>query len=145
MSTQTLAAHHPAPHRGRIGLLGAAFGVLAAPAAWATHLLVSYSLSSFACFPNGEAAQAPIWPALRTLLWGIDVVAIAIGITAGLVAWRNWQRTQHEARGSAHTLIDAGEGRTRFVALCGMLASGGFLLALAFASIGLIVVPACAG
>lgn len=89
--------------------------------------------------------HAPIWPALRPLLWGIDVVAIAIGIAAGLVAWRSWHRTRQEAQGGAHTLIDAGEGRTRFLALCGMLASGGFLLALAFASLGLSMVPACAG
>jgi len=89
--------------------------------------------------------HAPIWPALRPLLWGIDVVAIAIGIAAGLVAWRTWQRTQQEAGAGAHTLIDAGEGRTRFLALCGVLASAGFLLALVFASVGLIVVPACAG
>ena len=145
MSTQSLAPSRPALHRGRIGLLGAAFGLLAAPAAWALHLLVSYALSSFACFPKGEAVRAPIWTALRPLLWSIDIVAIAIGIVAGLVAWRSWQRSQQEARGGAHTLIDAGEGRTRFLALCGMLASGGFLLALAFASVGLIVVPACAG
>jgi hypothetical protein len=145
MSTQALAPSHPAPHRGRVGLVGAAFGLLAAPAAWVLHLLVSYALSSFACFPKGEAVHAPIWPALRPLLWGIDVVAIAIGIAAGLVAWRTWQRTQQEAGGGAHTLIDAGEGRTRFLALCGVLASAGFLLALVFASVGLIVVPACAG
>jgi hypothetical protein len=145
MSTQVLAPSHPAPHRGRVGLLSAAFGLLAAPAAWAAHLLVSYALSSFACFPNGEPVHAPIWSALRPLLWGIDVVAIAIGIAAGLVAWRSWHRTRHEAQGSAHSLIDAGEGRTRFLALCGLFASGGFVLALAFATVGLLVVPACAG
>ena len=145
MSTEALAPSHPAPHRSRAGLVGAAFGLFAAPAAWAMHLLVSYALSSFACFPNGDAVHAPIWPALRPLLWGIDVVAISIGIAAGLVAWRSWDRTRQEARGGAHTLIDAGAGRTRFLALCGMLASGGFLLALAFASLGLSMVPACAG
>jgi len=145
MSAQALSPSHPAPHRGRVGLASAAFGLLAAPAAWVLHLLLSYALSSFACFPKGESVHAPIWAALRPLLWGVDVVAIAIGIAAGLVAWRSWQRTQQEARGGAHTLIDAGEGRTRFLALCGILASAGFLLALVFASVGLIVVPACAG
>ena len=89
--------------------------------------------------------HAPIWYALHPMLWSIDMIAIAIGIAAGLVAWRNWHRTRGEAAGSAHTMIEACEGRTRFLALCGLLASGGFVLALGFATIGLLVVPVCAG
>jgi hypothetical protein len=145
MSAYGLAPSHPAPHRGRISLIGAGFGLLAAPGAWAAHLIISYALSSTACFPGGEPVHVPVWSTLRTTLWGIDLIAVAIGVAAGMIAWRSWRLTRAEAEGGAHALVDAGEGRTRFLAVCGMMASGGFLLALLFASIGLLVVPACAG
>jgi hypothetical protein len=145
MAAHTLAPASPAPHRHRIRMVAAAFALFAAPIAWATHLLVSYALTASACFPHGTPIHGPLWPALWPVLWGIDVVAIAIGLVAAAIAWRNWRGTRAEAQGSAHTLLEAGEGRTRFLALCGLLASGGFVLALAFASVGLLVVPACAG
>jgi hypothetical protein len=46
-------------------------------------------------------------------------------------------------RGTGNAVLEIGEGRTRFLALSGMLASGLFFAAVVFNVIGLIFVPPC--
>ena len=136
-----LGSSHPAPHRERIGKGTLAFGLFAAPLAWAVQLTASYAVTGVTC--NG-ARYALSAPALHTALATVDAVALAVAVAAFVVAWFGWRATREEAAGSAHHLLEVGEGRTRFLAVCGMMASAGFTLALVLATVGIAVVPTCA-
>lgn len=134
---------HPAPHRRRVGLTALLFGIAAAPAAWNAQLLFSVALSGHACFPHANPLPVPMWPGLLPTLVAISVAAIVMAIIGGLVALRSWRKTFDERADSGHHLLDRGEGRTRFMAMAGMLTSALFLIALVFGVIALYLVPLC--
>lgn len=140
---QTVA--HPAPHRRRAGLLALAFGVAGGPLAWGVHLVVNYGIASHACFPGAVPRSQPpsgvggLW----WLLLSIDLIAIAVAAAAALVSYRSWRATRRELAGRARDLVEIGEGRTRFLALWGLLTGVGFLLAVVFDGVALWVLPLC--
>ncbi|MDQ2802823.1 MAG: hypothetical protein M3Y41_09110, partial [Pseudomonadota bacterium] len=61
------------------------------------------------------------------------------------VAWRIWRETRGERPGKTASLLEVGEGRTRFLALVGILMGLGFAIAIVFDTVVLLVVPLCAG
>jgi hypothetical protein len=71
------------------------------------------------------------------------LAGIAVAILGGLVSFRNWRLTFYEAPGSVHHLLDRGEGRTRFLAMFGILTSFLFALGLLFATAAVFLVPLC--
>jgi hypothetical protein len=64
-------------------------------------------------------------------------------LVAAGVAVYNWRKTRHEMSGSAHYLLEVGEGRTRFLAMFGVFTSGGFLIAFIFSAAMLFLIPLC--
>jgi len=134
---------HPAPHRDRVSLTALFFGIGAAPAAWNAQLLLSVALSGHACYPRDALLSVPLWSGLWSILLAISLVGIMVAVAGVLVAWRSWRHTFDEREGSAHQLLDLGEGRTRFMAMCGILSSALFLVALVFATAALYLVPLC--
>jgi len=134
---------HPAPHRARVGLAALLFGIVAAPAAWNAQILLSVALSGHACYPRDKPLAAPLWSNLEPILLTINIVSIAIAVMGGIVAWRSWLQTRAERPGSGHHLLESGDGRTRFMAMCGILISALFLLALIFGSGVVFMVPPC--
>lgn len=134
---------HPAPQRGNIGLATLLFGIAAAPAAWNAQLLFSVALSGHDCYPHATPVALPLWDGLRPVLFAISVAAIVLAIIGGVVALRSWRKTFDEREDSGHHLLDRGEGRTRFMAMAGMLTSALFLIALVFGTIALCLVPLC--
>jgi len=136
---------HPAPHRSRVGLAALLFGICAAPLAWNAQILFNAALSGFVCYPHDAPLAAPLLPGSRSLMLAVSVAGIAIAIVAGLISWRSWRRTNEERPGSFHHLLELGEGRTRFMAMVGMLTSALFLIALAFGVSVLLLVPPCGG
>ena len=146
MSEAGVARHHPAPHGHKVSLTALMFGFSAAPVAWIGQLLVSYILSSYACFPGPVPRTSPLttWDWLTPALFGLDALAIVVTVAAGLVAWRAFARTRDEADGDSHHLLEVGEGRSRFLALCGLLTAAGFLIIIAFNTLSLVLVPLCA-
>ncbi len=134
---------HPAPHRHRVGLTALFFGLAAAPAAWNVQLLFSVGLAAHACYPRDVPLELPIWRNLWGILLAIGVAGVALAIVGGLVSFRNWRLTFDEAPGSVHHLLDNGEGRTRFIAMFGILTSVLFVLGLVFATAAVFLVPLC--
>lgn len=132
---------HPAPHRRRVGLLALCFGIVGAPLAWNLELLVGVALNGHQCFPRYMPRTLPTWSGTWGFLLGMNIAAFVLAIAALLVAWRSWQRTRDEKPGSAH----GGEGRTRFMAMSGLMCSGLFLLALLFTLGVILLVPVCSG
>lgn len=85
----------------------------------------------------------PVLAGLRTQLGLVSVAAIIVAALCTLIAYRTWARTREEQQGDRHALLEAGEGRTRFMAMCGLLTSASFLIALIFTSLVLLLVQPC--
>lgn len=139
------AAHHPAKHRGRVGLAAVFFGLFAAPIVWAGNLMVTYGLGSHACYPAGRPLARAIdgfgfaWP----LILACYLVALAVAAIAFFVAFRNWRLTGAESAGRVHHLVEIGEGRTRFLGVIGMAFSVLFFGAILFGAIVMAIEPLC--
>jgi hypothetical protein len=146
-SMSTAPTAHPSPHRHRVGLAALAFGLCGGPFAWAVQFNVNYALASHACFPAIAPRGAPLpgWAGVSTVMLAINVVALVIALLALVVAWRAWQATREEHRGGSRHLLEAGEGRSRFLAACGAMAAAGFFVAMIFNTAALIWVPQCTG
>lgn len=138
-------AAHPAPQRHRAKRLTLAFSLFAAPAAWLLQLGISFAVTSQACHGDSVTVPNAAPSALRWVLAGINLAAVALAVLACALALALWRRTRQEHHGSAAALVDVGEGRTRFLALCAVFASIGFFVALLFTGLGLLGVPLCPG
>lgn len=136
---------HPSPHRERVGLVATFFGLWAAPAAWAGQLILDYGLTSYSCYPR-DFPRTHVIAGWGGIWWGLLAINIAaiIGAAAGtLVSYRDWQATRNEHPGHAGHVLEAGIGRSRFLALLGIMTSLGFLAAIVFDLVVLLVVPLC--
>jgi hypothetical protein len=136
---------HPAPHRARVGRWTTWFSILGAPLAWSLQLLINASLSAHGCYPHDVPLAVPLWGHLDAAAAGVEAVAAAVCFAAGFAAWLNWRRSRGEKAGNAHHLVESGDGRTRFMAMVGMMTSALFLIATGFAALNLTTVPACGG
>jgi hypothetical protein len=136
-------AAHPAPAGHRVALGALWFGLFGAPLVWSIQLMLNYGLVAYSCFPGSEPRSTPLFGGLRTTVLIAGVVALAIALAAGVTAWRSWRATRHEHPGGQEYLLEAGEGRTRFMALAGMLVSGLFVLGVIMNAIPLFIVPLC--
>ncbi|MEO8754979.1 MAG: hypothetical protein ABI624_20125 [Casimicrobiaceae bacterium] len=144
ISNDSPHAMHPAPQRERASRSSLAFALFAAPMAWLLQLGASFAVAAHACYPESTPLQGVPPDSLRWLLAGFNLGATALAVFATVLAVRLWRRTRQEHTGSAHTLVDVGEGRTRFLALCAVIVDIAFLVALLFTGVGLLGVPLCA-
>lgn len=140
---QTIALHHPATHRNRVGLSTLLFGLCAAPLAWSIQLLLSTALAGHACFPERQPIFEPASPLVFWMLLAIGIGCFILAILGGLVAWKCWRLTREEASGGARHLLDSGRGRTRFLSMFGILTSAIFLMAIAFSTAAVFTEPLC--
>jgi hypothetical protein len=146
MATDTnKPAGHPAPLEHRVSSTAMLFAVFAAPAAWLMQLIVNYGLAAHRCFPHDEPLVAGLSGSTQAALIAVNLAAITVAFAGGLLARRIWHRTRDEHEGSTHRLLEAGEGRTRFLAMFGQLAGLGFLIATIFDTVALYMVPQCFG
>ena len=142
---KTAQPEHPAPHRHRVSPWSVWFGLLVLPLAWALQLAVNATLFGHGCYPQDVPLAEPLWPHLREIALAVEAVA-ALGCTAaGTLALRNWRRTRREKAGGEARLLGGGGGRTRFLAMVGMLLAALFLLAIALSTLNLATVTACGG
>ena len=90
-------------------------GIFGAPLAWFASQQVSYALVPWACHGG---------PLIAIHL--TNLVALALVVLAGALAWRDWRRAGRPGSDEAA----APEGRARFLALVGLTLSGLFGLAI---------------
>jgi len=146
MSTPATSPH-PAPHANRVGLRESFFGLFGGPVAWLLQLCAGYALASDSCFREGIRTSAPppglewTWPAMIL----ITAAAVLMALLSLLVSWRAFKRTRQEAGGDSHHLAEAGSGRTRFLALWGMLLGSSFAIAAAMTAVAFFTLPRCGG
>jgi len=130
--------NHPAPRRDQVSAFESVFGLLGGPGAWFAQLCAGYAMASWPCFPHEEhhilpeAGYAWTWAAIVA----VSVVAIGISFAAFAVSRRTYKRVH---------LPDVGSGRTRFLALWGMVLGASFAVGTAMTLVAFFVLPRCAG
>lgn len=138
-------SHHPAPHRERVTVRQLAFGIAGGPVGWFLEFNAGYALASWPCFPGDHPLRLPMdgytWsgPAMVVVL----IAGVLIGLAALWVSWGNWQKTRDEQHGGRGHLMQAGTGRTRFLAMWGVLFGAGFAVTSLVTGIAFIVLPRC--
>jgi len=132
----TAAVSHPAPERARVALPALWFGLAGGPLGWSIQTLVNLPVASHGCFPRLAPLESPI-TGVRGIAFFVSLLALGLCLAAAAVAFRSWTRLRREhqegaGRGRENTpanaLAETGEGRTRFMALCGILTSLTFLV-----------------
>lgn len=118
-------------------------GMVIAPLAWALQLLTGYTLAAHACYPADIALSEPLWPHLRWLVAGISGALWLVLLTGCAIAWTNWKATGRQSDVAPDRIIQSGDGRPRFMALCGLVVSGLFAIVLLFTTVGILWVPSC--
>lgn len=114
------------------------FGLLGAPLAWMAQLLLGWWLAQGHCANPLAAAVLHPPAASRTVQLLIGGAAFAVAVLAflgGLGRWRE-ARQPHPHRLQA-------EDRVEFLAVCGLLISAVFMLAIAWAWLAAAMLPVC--
>jgi hypothetical protein len=150
MSQSSISAplpNHPSPHRDRVALAGLAFGLVGGPLAWIVQFCVNFGLASHACFPHDVSHNRPQagWEHVGSAVLAINLAAMVVALAAVVVAWLDWRATRYEHAGGPDHLLDVGEGRSRFLGICGVMTGLGSLLAIAVNTVAVFMVPPCAG
>jgi len=155
LDSARMGAGHPAPQRGNVALWTLWFGFLGAPLGWTLQTLANTAVASHGCFPQLFPLHEPSTGGLRGILFVISLVAIVAGVAALAMSWSTWRRTsgehqEHSGAGShGHTpgtaALETGEGRTRFMALAGVLTSVVFLIVILAHTAAVFVVLPCNG
>lgn len=134
---------HPAPHRGLVSFWSVMFGACAAPIFWLGQMILGYGVSAFVCYRGDHPARIASASALRGTLIAFDVVAIAAALAGLTISFMCWRIVREEKAGGGSHAIDIGDGRTRFMALWGIMSSLWFLGAIIFSTIASVTVPIC--
>jgi hypothetical protein len=131
---------HPSPLRDKVSpwLLSAA--LFAAPTAWFVQLNVSVLLGMRRCSGLGEDAASPM---VTSVLVAVGLAALLIVLLALWAAARSWKLSRSEAGGGRHGALTSGHGRTRFLALAGIIGNSMFLIAIGFSLIIPLLVVSC--
>jgi len=148
-------AGHPAPARGNVALWTLWFGFLGAPLGWTLQTLANTAVASHGCYPQLFPLDKPLTGGMRGILFVISIVAIAAAVAALAVSFSTWRRTNSEhqeksgnaARGhdQSTAALETGEGRTRFMAMSGVLTSIVFLVVILAHTAAIFVVIPCGG
>lgn len=134
---------HPAPERGQVSRWRLLVALLLAPLVWALQILASYGLTSLACFPRYAPLEGTQVPGMSAIVLVGSLVALALAGVALWAALTAWRRTRGEGSGGRDGAADVGEGRTRFLALCGLIVSALFSAAIVWEAIVAIFLPHC--
>lgn len=103
-------------------------GILAGPVVWLLSFQANFTLAPWACDFQS-----------KTALFAVRILALLLVAGSGLLAWREWT-----ALGKAPPADTAGAlGRTRIMALGGVLLSAMFFLVVLAQSIPEFVLRAC--
>lgn len=145
MSADSIAADKtgaaPEIHTIRFVLLLAAASL--APLFWLGQMMLSYAVTSYACYPGDHPVSIHYGAALSQMLWAFDAVALISALAGGALAWRLLRRTRSAHPNGQYRRTMA--VRTHFLALWGCFSSIIFFCAILFNIIASIAVPPCVG
>jgi hypothetical protein len=134
---------HPAPHRHKVSRRVLALCIMAAPALWLVQTALGFGLWAYGCYPGDHPVTWRGGASAYTFVLIFDGIAVIAALAAGVMSYSVWRSVHDEVEGDHRHLISTGEGRTRFMAMWGMLFSGCFLAAILFATVTSAGVPPC--
>lgn len=138
---------NPAPHADKVALGESFFALFGGPSAWLLQLCGGFALASQPCFLDGDRRWLPrvgtqwSWSVLLALM----SIAVFVALFALFISWRAYRRTRFEQPGDSDYVMDVGAGRTRFLALWGILLATGSAVATATTAFAFIFVVRCSG
>ena len=145
-ATPVHPGEHLPPRRDRTRLDLLLLALASGPFAWIVQLVGDYALASHAC-RSGDAPRltppAGGWGGEHLVLVGVNLACLALCLAGGGVAAAAWRRSHRERAGDGRALIGVVDGRTRFLAACGVIAAAVFALAIAFDTALPFFVPSC--
>jgi hypothetical protein len=130
-----------APETRSVGFLTLMFGTCAAPLFWIGQLVLSYSITAYACYPGDHPVRPSMTGALFEALLVCDIVALLAAAAGAWVSWQSWRAAR--AGASHRHVLHTGEGRNSFLAIWGLLSSLWFFFAILFNAIASLMVPPC--
>lgn len=139
-----LDVRHAAPLRHRVAFPVLTFSLFGGVVAWMVQLLTGFAVSSYICFggrPGPHLAETPPW--LGWTIGAVTVICLLIAAAAMAASISLIRRTSEEHRQESGGVMDAGEGRTRFLAIWGAFTSGVFIVAIAVNVGAWYLVPLC--
>jgi hypothetical protein len=108
------------------------FGLVAAPAAWAVHLVVGFYLAEAHC----EATRWDDgWLSTQVALTAVTVVVALLAEAAAIAVYRDLRRVDGDAPGPS--------GRQRFFAIGGLVGNVLFLVAIFLTGIAVAATQGC--
>ena len=128
------------PRLRRVAWLLAA--LCAGPATWALQLVAGYAVSSYACFPHdmaGRQTPPPGWAGEPAVLLAVNLACLALDVAAAIYCYRRLSSRP----GNGGEAADVRAGRTRFLAVCGVMAGLIFAGATLFNTANIVMVPTC--
>jgi hypothetical protein len=146
-SNESQPYQHPAPKRHAAGLHETLFALFGGPIAWFIQMNAGFALASQPCFQDGLRLIEPIGISDRSrgIMIAVIVIAFAVALASAALAWRMYLRTEDEAKGDHRHVMEVGAGRTRFLALWGVMLGSGSAIATILTAAGVVVLPRCAG
>ena len=123
-----------------------AFALVAAPAAWLVQVCSGFALSSWPCLAHDQPRVIPAtgfawtWHAIVF----ISLSSLALSLVSMWVSGRVLMRTWDGEAGGHLPVLESGSGRTRFLAMWGIILGGAFALATAFTAVAFLILPHCA-
>ena len=123
-----------------------AIAMLAPSIVWSLALLVSYGVTSPACFPASvpRSSFLPEWAGMRPALAifdGVCLLIALIGFALALFDWREAPRPEPTQRD--HPIEPPGPGTQRALSAAAMMAAALLCLAVAINGVPLWLIPAC--
>lgn len=102
-----------------------------------------YAGMAHSCFPRREPLEAMSnggwwWSALA-----VSLAALVVGVAALSSSLQAWRLTRQEKDGGESAALEIAEGRTRFMAMSGILLSTVFILGILFAGAALVAMTPC--
>ena len=135
---------HPAPDRGRIGLGLLMFALFGAPVAWIVQLVAGSSIAGMACLSKSMAVETSTLDWGGPAMIGVNIAALVVAFLALAASLAILRRTGGESEGGHDSVMDAGEGRSRYMGVWSIWTSLLFILAIAFNSISIFWSGLCA-
>lgn len=141
-----LSIGHPAPDRDRVSAGALAFALVAPGLAWSLQLSAGAALGRIACVGgDGAAPRFAGVAGLQVAVIPVNLVALAVAVAGLIVGWLAFSHTRVQSGGETEGLLDAGEGRSRFLAVWAIFAGVLFALSIAFNTIGVLWRGLCVG
>jgi hypothetical protein len=109
-----------APEQQRPSLVAQLFGIAAGPSAWIAQLALNYGVSSYVCYSGDTPRRDQPPGGEHGLLLAINLACLALALVSLGVAFTAWRR------------LPIGDGRARFLVVCGLLSGAMFSVAILF-------------